>query len=285
MNRLTREADELIRKVVARYNNLYSASGTVSQLELDLMLDDLRQMYDKFKTISLYNLQHQHLELPKSPKISTTETQAAASITEEPIQPDPVQEDKTQASPEADLKPEVMPGPVTGAAEENFQAEPDMPGEIVVQSLTENKQADEEAEEIASTVVQHPTLEKDENSMREHIQNSQTLADRFRKDQKSLSDVISSATTTESSLGARLGHATVTDLKSVIGLAEKFAFINELFNGDALSYEKAIVQLNGCSHLTEAETYLATLRLNSGWPADSPLVHLLYDIVRRRFNA
>jgi hypothetical protein len=68
-------------------------------------------------------------------------------------------------------------------------------------------------------------------------------------------------------------------------LAEKFSFINELFGGDPLAYEKAIVQLNGASRLTEAEAYLGTLRLNHKWPADSVQADLLSDLIHRKFGA
>ena len=56
LNRLTRDADDLIRKVVSRYNQLYVPAGSISQLELDLMLDDMRKLYDTFKTIGQVHL-------------------------------------------------------------------------------------------------------------------------------------------------------------------------------------------------------------------------------------
>lgn len=281
MNRLTREADELIRKVVARYNTLYSASGSISQIELDLLLDDLRQMYDKFKTISLISQQHQHLDLPKFPKTASEPKESTAPPQTAPAENLPAQENKI-----VEKAKEVAPA---DKIEESTPAIPEKRIEEVV-AVTEETQESAIIEEETQTVI--PVLEsepvtpqKNESHLAESHQNAQTIADRFKNDQKSLSDVMSSGTSREGSIGSRLSHSTIADLKSVIGLAEKFAFINELFNGDPLAYEKAIVQLNGSSHLTEAETYLATLRLNHRWPADSPLVHLLYDMVRRKFNS
>ena len=99
-----------------------------------------------------------------------------------------------------------------------------------------------------------------------------------------LSETMSTGADNES-VGSRLGHQTVTDLKSIIGIAEKFSFINELFGGDPHAYEKAIIQLNGATSLTEAEEYLGTLRLNHKWPADSSQSVLLIEIIRRKFGA
>lgn len=284
MNRLTREADELIRKVVARYNTLYSASGSISQIELDLLLDDLRQMYDKFKTISQINIQYQHLEIPKSPKIvpESTQTQPAS-----PPAPSPGQSitensafTQTPGLVHQEVTEDISPEPAIEEKKEEpvlTQENPEKEPAAIIRDVQEDPV-------ISEPFPKKENISKEMTPEKESPQNGQTIADRFRNDQKSLSDVISTGATKEGSLGARLGHSTVADLKSVIGLAEKFAFINELFNGDPLAYEKAIVQLNGSSHLTEAETYLATLRLNNRWPADSPLVHLLYDMVRRKFN-
>ena len=96
---------------------------------------------------------------------------------------------------------------------------------------------------------------------------------------------MSSGTGNDESLGSRLGHQHVSDLKSVIGIADKFSFINELFGGDPLAYEKAIIQLNGAKSLTEAEAYLGTLRLNHKWPVDSSQATTLIEIIRRKFGA
>jgi hypothetical protein len=284
MNRLTREADELIRKVVARYNTLYSASGSISQVELDLLLDDLRQMYDKFKTISQINVQYQHLDIPKSPKIVPESTQTNTSSPPAPSHNQSITENSsTPQTPgliHEEVTKEISPEPVI----EEKKEEPVIKQENLKEEPTATIQEVQEDPVISGQFSQKEAFSKAVTPEKENLQNGQTIADRFKNDQKSISDVMSTGASKEGSLGARLGHSTVADLKSVIGLAEKFAFINELFNGDPLAYEKAIVQLNGSSHLTEAETYLATLRLNNRWPADSPLVHLLYDMVRRKFN-
>lgn len=266
MKRLTREADELIRKVVARYNSLYAPNGNISQLELDLLLDDLKLMYEKFKTIGLLNLQKQQEEhlpvVPPTPAKSIEQVEQALPappvMEKEPEKAEPVRDEIVQ-------KEEV-----TEAVQE---------AEVPVQEEIEETPVKSSEPEAIETAVPSTAA-----SYVQHEPTATTLADRYRNEQKSIGETISSATGNDGSLGSRLGHNSVTDLKSVIGLAEKFAFVNELFGGDTLAYEKAIIQLNGAARLNEAEAYLGTLRLNHRWPADSQLAILLTNIIKRKFN-
>ena len=275
LNRLTREADELIRKVVARYNSLYSPGGMISQVELDLLLDDLRLMYEKFKTIGQLNLQHMQQEsrkitLPPPPKHESSAENTPLATSPHQKEPEPAQAVKEELQPE--IKSDLL---TTSAA---LKDEP------------MNSTVDAEAESSSRTDLlpdsKEPAKDRPARFTTPHVQEElvQTLADKYKNSQKSLSDVMSAGTDDES-LGSRLGHQPLSDLKSVIGIAEKFAFINELFGGDPIAYEKAIVQLNGATRLTEAEAYLGTLRLNHKWPSDSSQAELLTELIRRKFGA
>jgi hypothetical protein len=279
MNRLTREADELIRKVVARYNSLYSTNGTLSQVELDLLLDEIRQMYEKFKTLGLVSLQHQQQEsrkisipAPHTPEHQneyTSPSKSSEAGTEKVIRH--ILETETEESNE----------PVEDSAliaEELETPEPEPEAE---------KEADKEVE-IAATAISQPPIEERPApavSSNDNEEPFQTIADKYKNGQKSFSEMMSSGAGNDASVGSRLGHQAVSDLKSVIGLAEKFSFVNELFGGDPTAYDKAINQLNGAARLAEAEAYLGTLRLNHKWPAESPQAVLLADIIRRKFGA
>lgn len=273
MKRLTREADELIRKVVARYNSLYSPNGSISQLELDLLLDDLKLMYEKFKTIGILNLQKQNEEhMPVVPPAFSKSVEPAEQtppsqpvMAKVPEKPEPVREEVIQ-------KEEIV--------------ESVMEAETPVMEVIENAPVTPSEPETSEKTVQAAATQTPSTtpSQIQHEQNTTTLADRYRNEQKSIGETISPVSGNDGSLGSRLGHNSVSDLKSVIGLAEKFAFVNELFGGDTLAYEKAIVQLNSAGRLAEAEAYLGTLKLNHRWPADSPQAALLTEIIKRKFN-
>ena len=266
MKRLTREADELIRKVVARYNSLYAPNGNISQLELDLLLDDLKLMYEKFKTIGILNLQKQHEE--HLPVVAPTPAKSIEQVEQAPPAPPVMEKEAEKAEPVMDelvQKEEI--------AEEVKETETPVQ-EVIEENPVKPSEPESRETPLPAAAVTYTQPEP----------TATTLADRYRNEQKSIGEAISSGTGNDGSLGSKLGHNSVADLKSVIGLAEKFAFVNELFSGDTLAYEKAIVQLNSATRLIEAEAYLGTLKLNHRWPSDSPQAALLTNIVRRKFN-
>jgi hypothetical protein len=274
INRLTREADELIRKIVARYNSLYSSTGVISQLELDLMLDEIRLMYEKFKLIGQLNLQHKHQDHPRVAAPQSAENQVPASS---------IQDRK----PEPENSPEPVPEEVIPADKPIAEGKEEVEHEK--QSDTASRlQETQRTDPVPATLEKEkpePVLEQQEQKPAfNHTDNPQTVADKFRSDQKSLGDVLSGSKE-ETTLGSRLGNVPVSDLKSVIGFADKFAFVNELFGGDSLAYEKAITQLNSATRLAEAEAYLGTIRLNHRWPADSDQAARFTEIIRRKFSS
>jgi hypothetical protein len=254
INRLTREADELIRKIVARYNSLYSSTGVISQLELDLMLDEIRLMYEKFKLIGQLNLQHKHQDHPRVAAPQSAENQVPASS---------IQDRK----PEPENSPEPVPEEVIPADKPIAEGKEEVEHEK--QSDTASRlQETQRTDPVPATLEKEkpePVLEQQEQKPAfNHTDNPQTVADKFR---------------------SRLGNVPVSDLKSVIGFADKFAFVNELFGGDSLAYEKAITQLNSATRLAEAEAYLGTIRLNHRWPADSDQAARFTEIIRRKFSS
>ena len=264
MHRLTREADELIRKVVARYNSLYSPSGKISHIELDLLLEELRQLYDRFKLMGQLNLQ-----VPEKEHPATAATQPPAETLadrQEAVQPQ--QEEKAE-----EVRPEPEPEPVHQRREYREEPAPAQAEQLPMKEESPVPSVPEQTPQWTVPATHKPSPEEP----------PQTLADRYKTDHKSLSESMAGSTV-DNSLGSRLQHQPIEDLKSVIGLAEKFNFINQLFGGDPLAYDKAISQLNSATRLPEAEAYLGTLGLNFKWAADSAEAAKLAEIIRRKFH-
>ncbi len=77
----------------------------------------------------------------------------------------------------------------------------------------------------------------------------------------------------------------VTDLKSAIGLNEKFKFINQLFNGDAKEYHSVIDQLNTSSNSETAMNFLKEISDTNDWESHAAVAKTFMDIIERRFSA
>ena len=86
-------------------------------------------------------------------------------------------------------------------------------------------------------------------------------------------------------LGSVLKDAPVRDLRKAIGINDRFVFINELFRGDEIMYERSIKTINAFNILPEAEYWIQReLKLKIGWQETSETVQHFDQLVRRRFS-
>ncbi len=109
----------------------------------------------------------------------------------------------------------------------------------------------------------HETLSTDKAS---------SLNDRLKQEKTELSQV--------------LQDSSIKDLKKAIGLNDRFLYINELFRGDEVMYERSIKTINGFTIYPEAEYWIKReLKLKLGWNDSNPTVKQFDHLVRRRFSA
>lgn len=86
-------------------------------------------------------------------------------------------------------------------------------------------------------------------------------------------------------LGDTLTEAPIKDLRKAIALNDQFLFINELFRGDEIAYERSIKTINSFSIFAEAEYWIQReLMVKNGWRADNEMVAQFYQLVKRRFS-
>jgi len=91
------------------------------------------------------------------------------------------------------------------------------------------------------------------------------------------------ATQSGESVGEKLQHKKITDLKASIGINEKFQFINELFEGNMKEYNVAIDQINNFTEHEDAENYIADLQEMYKWNKENPIAANFLELVQRRF--
>lgn len=85
-------------------------------------------------------------------------------------------------------------------------------------------------------------------------------------------------------LSDKLQQQPLSDLKKSIGINEKFAFANELFEGNMEVYNQKIDELNNLSSYQEARKYLIQLADINKWNVRSHTYHELDELVKRRFG-
>lgn len=113
---------------------------------------------------------------------------------------------------------------------------------------------------------------------------AKSIGDKLGGEDNSLHQRISSQKE-DKSIGARLQHYPISNIREAIGLNEKFLFINELFNGDIEAYNDAINKLNDIGSVKQAFDYLNTLTGIYGWDAgrSAETIEKLANFVQRRY--
>ena len=86
-------------------------------------------------------------------------------------------------------------------------------------------------------------------------------------------------------LKSALNDTPVRDLKKAIGVNDRYVFINQLFRGDEVMYERSPKTINGFRILPEAEYWMEReLKVKLGWDENREATRQFYQLVKRRFS-
>lgn len=141
--------------------------------------------------------------------------------------------------------------------------------------------APESIDPVIDTVVEEKSVESESISSvstSPKFESSSSLNDSM-SGTSSLNDSYKSV----GSLADRLTSSKISDLKSAIGINEKFAFITELFGGSNEGYNEAINNLNNCTDGNEAQNILNELSISNNWDLDSKTVASFIELLDRRY--
>lgn len=99
---------------------------------------------------------------------------------------------------------------------------------------------------------------------------------------KTLSDVYKS--NHDNSLAAKINQHRIEDIRSAIGLNDKFLMINHIFGGEMSRYNQAIDKLNQYEHFHEALQFVEELRTGANNGEKEAACNKLLEIVKRKFH-
>lgn len=87
------------------------------------------------------------------------------------------------------------------------------------------------------------------------------------------------------SIAEKLQKSKIDDLRKVIGLNQKFLFMNDLFEGEKAHYDYALNHLNELSSLEEANDFLTkNLAAKHGWDFNTSTAKNFKELVERKFS-
>lgn len=90
--------------------------------------------------------------------------------------------------------------------------------------------------------------------------------------------------TEDNSLAAKLQNRPVGDLRSAIGINDKFLFVNELFSGSMEKYNRSIEILNDIQTYNGALIYLNELKVELQWNSNNVAYKKLAELVKLKFD-
>ena len=86
-------------------------------------------------------------------------------------------------------------------------------------------------------------------------------------------------------IGTLLNNEPIKELKKGIGINDRFLFVQELFRGDEIMYERSIKTIDSFAIYPEAQFWIQReLKLKIGWNEDSTTVKHFDQLVKRRFS-
>ncbi len=116
--------------------------------------------------------------------------------------------------------------------------------------------------------LSHQSTEKDINDT---TKQGESINDKLRQGKTELVEI--------------LKESPVKDLRKAIGINDRFLFINDLFRGDEVMYERSIKTINSFNIYAEAEYWInRELKVKLGWPTEHPSVDHFDQLVKRRFS-
>ncbi len=216
-------------QVIDKYQN------RIPQIELDIVLENIRKLYTKYNVLNKLNASFKHIDSiePETEKIG------------HPI--------------ETIIKKEVIieDSPKTAKKEKSAEKKPT---------------TEKETEKIPSAKT--PVLDL-------FAVNGKSLADKPADDKKSIHENLTSGD--DKSIAAKLSQNPIHDLKSAIGINEKFLFVYELFDGDMETYKTGIEQLNNYNNLDEAIKQLQYFSTKYEWDQETDAYLKLYNFIQRKY--
>lgn len=254
---------EKLEIIQEQFDIVKAYEGKIPVIEIDLLMSNIRDLYELFINLEQENLGGRKATSSRPPAILGFEP-----VSEKRQEPAPV---PTAPEPEPAPEPSPTPEPETQTV---FQPEPEPEPELP--SQPEPVSHPEPAPVVNSgPEIHHPhefRATKPQKTAFDLFSEGTpgTLADRYKESQ-------------EKRVADRLQENKVVDLRTTIGINDKFLFINELFDGNMRIYDEAVNKLNDCQTLAQADLLLLDLKIAYSWDSENPTVKKFVDLVRRKF--
>jgi len=252
---------ELLLKALATHHDQFrDGKGNIPQVELDLMLQNTRQLYE---AILMLNHTNALTSLDEVKAAVTQRILAEKKMFERKTEELNHQREKEQQQPEANPVPKAE------------DVHPSAVEEVMVKAMSAAPAEDKKEKPVKSRKLSggvNATLFGETHTFAEHFTDEETLHEH-------IAGKAASPTVAEN-----LHRKPIRDLKAAIGINEKFLFINQLFEGNLQEYSEAVDKLNQSADLVSAKKYITgELAGRFNWSDRDEHVKNFIELVERRF--
>jgi len=242
-NNIKHDIIDLLEIIVEQAEIINHYKHEIPQIELDILMENIRELYDNYKKLDKCNKSFHPINEPKNKEIDIP------SSVQESFPKEIISENKLDTTPEKIEEKEII---VT--SENNNETEIEQPAKKIKPKKT--------------------TIDLFSNA---------TVADKFKDHPTSLNEKLSGTKANKSIFEKHQKNA-IKDLKTAIGINEKFKFINELFEGNLQKYNDTITTLNNLTNSNEAQQYLANFQIEFSWNNNHESYIEFVNLITRRYQ-
>ncbi len=259
--------------------------GPVNRIEVDLLLEDLRHLYDVALRLNGDQLpesipspvEEHEGELQEDEKMMAMVSTMAA-MTQEPEAPETPKAPEVLEVPETPEVPEVQEVPevpVMPEIEDNAL----LFDEVIVEPETVETPEMPKAQEVPET----PKVSEAPVKPAQPATGQASLLDYLNQPAaRTLGETLGGVESGERSVENVL-EKKVDDLRTVININDKFSFMSELFKGNMKAYNDFVMHLNALTTRDEAMAHVREIAEQYKWNEESMAVKTFYKIFDKKF--
>ena len=253
LNTALEEMEIVLNELNEQFETIKKNEVRVPQIEIDIIMATMRRLYE--------SMGHLHKQKPLDKVEKAEVVKEEITVTE-----------TTEAKVEEEVIEEIA---VVDELEDyekvtdDFQEEIDALEESAINAIEEQEEQEVEALEM-----------KEETQEAEKPKPSLLL--QFEDEIFSVNESVAQKAD-DNSLVNKLSNTRIENLKSAIGINDKFYFINELFSGNSQAYEDVIYTLNNFKRFDEAMQYTSTLKHKYEWSTETEAYQKLTHFLERKF--
>ena len=272
IERLQEEISGLIEKIKLDWSRIKTHSPGIHQIDKDIITGDIRRLYDLIYEFDLGNPEPKTRKAPE-PSIIQNKT-VPESQSQIPTSETRKYEPDTSPVSAVKVVDEVLSSTVqTDEIEVHLEQKVVVSEILTAQPELEWLQKNEDSLPDFGNVVQKPQPNQPKQASKSTIDlftAPKTIADIFQNN-------------TDDSFAARMQKNPINDIKSAIGINEKFLFINTIFDGEISLYNKAIERLNELPDFYLALHFIDELKANYEKETNRDSFVKLMEIVKRKY--